>query len=523
MSGRIGEAFLERITDNIDDDANRLVFSDWLEEQGEDERAEFIRVQVQRANLPSWDAAQVALRLREQELLEKHGETWLKEMPEIPGVRWEGFRRGIVAVVSFVNFDAMRTSAHACRAIAPIEAVRVSWPRRRESTENVPPIAELRELTLIGLPYGNETKRLANSPQLATLRVLKALGPNAQDLGRLAESPHLKKLRTLCLTSNGVGTDGVLSLTKAATMTNLETLDLTGPGYYESYYDNPLIDLAGMEALADWKGLKSIRSLSLSGSDVRTEGLRRLLQSPHAAGLKSLSLRSGRLDGAAMAEFASANKKLKLEMLDLGENILQESGAEHLAAAECLSDLKNLRLDRCEIPEDGAVHLAKTASFMEGLWILEVGHNHFGSAGLEALLQRSSTTLHSLGLRNNTLTNKGATLLAESPASNELLELDLGDNSLTGTAAKSLGKTENLRRLLILRIGDNPKLGYKALASSPLGQRLKLLAVEKAEPWYEGFLSWEERMEYEEVYFENYNYNEDRYEEDEEEEDEEEE
>src|SRR5262249_49762627 len=161
---------------------------------------------------------------------------------------------------------------------------------------------------------------------------------------------------------------------------------------------------------------------------------------------------------------------LKLETLDLGENVLKESGAENLAAAKCLSELKILRLDRCEIPEGGAVHLAKTASFVEGLRILEAGHNHFGSAGLEAILQRTSTTLHSLGLRNNTLTDNGVALLAESPASNELIELDLGENALTDGAAKSLGKTANLHRLLILRIGDNPKLGYKALASSSLGK-----------------------------------------------------
>jgi Ran GTPase-activating protein (RanGAP) involved in mRNA processing and transport len=252
---------------------------------------------------------------------------------------------------------------------------------------------------------------------------------------------------------------------------------------------------------------------------VRSAGLRRLLQSPHAAGLKSLSLRSGRLDGAAMAEFANANQKLKLETLDLGENVLKDSGAENLAAAKCLSELKSLRLDRCEIPEDGAARLAKTASFIEGLRILEAGHNHFGSAGLEALLQRSSTTLHTLGLRNNTLTDQGAALLAESPASNELLELDLGENALTDGAAKALGKTANLRRLLILRIGDNPKLGYEALASSPLGQRLKLLAVEKAGRWYGGYLPYEEKREYHEVYFENCDYDEDgdRFEEEDEE------
>lgn len=507
MSGRLGEDFLEYITANVDDDAARLVFSDWLEEQGEAERAEFVRVQVRRASLPSWDAAQVGLGIRERELLAKYGETWLQEMPEIPGVRWEGFRRGVVAVVSFVNYDAMRTSARACCAIAPIEAVRVSWPRRRESAEKAPPIAELRELTLTGPRpmYEGEVARLADSPQLATLRVLKACGLDAEELGQLTDSPHLGNLRSLCLTSNGVGTAGVLSLTRAATLTSLEALDLTGPGYYESYYDNPLIDLAGMEALADWPGLKSVRSLSLSGSDVRAEGLRRLLQSPHAVGLKALSLRSGRLNGDVMAEFADAHEGLELESLDIGENILEHSGAANLAAAACLRELKSLRLDRCEIPEDDAIRFATKAPFVEGLRILEAGHNHFGNAGLAALLERESTTLHSLGLCDNNLTNEAAALLAESDASNELLELDLGENALTADAADSLGTTANLRRLLTLRIGENPDLGG-AIASSPLGQRLEHLGLESAEFWYEGYLPWEVRREYEEVYFDDYDY-----------------
>lgn len=125
---------------------------------------------------------------------------------------------------------------------------------------------------------------------------------------------------------------------------------------------------------------------------------------------------------------------------------------------------------------------------------------------LELMDSGISTTLHSLGLRNHTLTDKGAALLAESPASNELLELDLGENELTGGAAKSLGTTANLRQLLILRIGDNPDLSYKAFALSPLGQRLKHLAVENAEPWYEGYLPYEERREYEEIYDENFDY-----------------
>src|SRR5215831_16658723 len=163
MSGALARGFLGDIVANIDDDTPRLVYADWLLENGQDDRAEFIRVQVERARLPAWDAAQVRLRLREEELLKKHGEEWLAEMPAIEGAKWEGFRRGIVAEVSFASFEAMRQSAHACRAVAPVEAVTVRWPRRGKAGQTGSPIAELRELSLTGRPSSEtEVGRLAD-------------------------------------------------------------------------------------------------------------------------------------------------------------------------------------------------------------------------------------------------------------------------------------------------------------------------------------------------------------------------
>ena len=94
MSGGPVRGFLDDIVAHIDDDTPRLVYADWLAENGQDDRAEFIRVQVERARLPAWDGAQVRLRLREQELLARHGEAWLAELPAIEGAKWEGFRRG---------------------------------------------------------------------------------------------------------------------------------------------------------------------------------------------------------------------------------------------------------------------------------------------------------------------------------------------------------------------------------------------------------------------------------------------
>ena len=47
------DAFLSRIAEEPDDDTVRLVFADWLEEQGDEPRARFIRLQVEAARLSS--------------------------------------------------------------------------------------------------------------------------------------------------------------------------------------------------------------------------------------------------------------------------------------------------------------------------------------------------------------------------------------------------------------------------------------------------------------------------------------
>jgi uncharacterized protein (TIGR02996 family) len=481
MSGGLARGFLDDIVAHIDDDTPRLVYADWLAENGQDDRAEFIRVQIELARLPSWDATRVRLRLREQVLLERHGEAWLAELPKVEGARWEGFRRGIVAEVTFASFEAMRANAHACRAVAPVEAVTVRWPRRREAKRAVKPIAELRELSLTGMvAHEEEVERLADSPQLATLRTLTARGLWADTLHLLVASPHLAGLKALRLPSNNLGNAGLRALIRAASLTSLEELDLSAQVRHERYNRDPIIRAAGMGALMGWSGLAGVRSLNLSGNDVSRDGLRALLRSPHAAALKELSLRDGRLDGQAMGEFDAALPGLRLEALDLGDNVLKQLGAEYVALAPCLHELKALRLDRCEVPLAGARLLAKKASFLDGLRLLDVGHNHFGPAGLAALLEREPPSLHTLQMRDNDLFDKGAAILAGSPASDALLEVDLSWNDLGPTAALALGESAHLHGLLVLHLTDN-RINESAgatLAASPLGRRLTVLELE---------------------------------------------
>ncbi|MGF1582298.1 MAG: TIGR02996 domain-containing protein [Gemmataceae bacterium] len=71
------EQLEQNILDNPHDDALRLIYADWLEENGENDRAEFVRAQIalEDENLSTEDRQTLAQ--REAELLEKYQREWL--------------------------------------------------------------------------------------------------------------------------------------------------------------------------------------------------------------------------------------------------------------------------------------------------------------------------------------------------------------------------------------------------------------------------------------------------------------
>jgi Ran GTPase-activating protein (RanGAP) involved in mRNA processing and transport len=354
---------------------------------------------------------------------------------------------------------------------------------RREGRQTVKPIAELRELTLTGEPDYEAFEWVAESPQLSTLRVLTVGGLWGDSLARLVASPHLAGLRALRLPSNNLGNPGLHALAESATLKALEELDFSSLSRHERYIHDPVIRAAGMGALMNWSGLATVRSLNLKGNDVSRDGLRALLRSPHAARLKELSVRDAQLDGAAMAEFASALPELRLETLDLGENVIKDVGAEYVATVPCLSELKALTLDRCEVSLTGARLFAKKATFLGGLRCLDVSDNYFGPTGLAGLLEREPPSLHTLEMRDNNLSDEGAAVLAGSPASDTLLEVDLARNNLGLAAARALSDSAHLRGLVILRLADNPINASSAAAlAASLGKRLAVLELDNLPP-----------------------------------------
>src|SRR4051794_26035712 len=90
------EPLLRMIWDAPYDDEPRLAYADWLEEQGDAERAEIIRVQIELSRLVESDPLYHDLKRREGRL-RKRWPDWMKGLPQCAGESW--YRRALVSAV----------------------------------------------------------------------------------------------------------------------------------------------------------------------------------------------------------------------------------------------------------------------------------------------------------------------------------------------------------------------------------------------------------------------------------------
>ncbi len=101
-----GPALLRNVVANPDDDTARLVYADWLDEQGDADRAELIRGQIRLARMRPHDDGFTALDVRCRQLEDAHPE-WREGLPDefveqrerFCGSRLQPFDRGFLARV----------------------------------------------------------------------------------------------------------------------------------------------------------------------------------------------------------------------------------------------------------------------------------------------------------------------------------------------------------------------------------------------------------------------------------------
>jgi uncharacterized protein (TIGR02996 family) len=150
-----GDAFLQAIIERPDEDADRLIYADWLDENGDPTRAEFIRLQCALAEMKEDDPRRQELLQREEELLSSYGKQWAGPISAL--VDECKFCRGFVGEVT-IPANALLRNADSLFRSAPIRSLWVirAAPDNIDHLANLPHLARLRELNFsssrIGAP-----------------------------------------------------------------------------------------------------------------------------------------------------------------------------------------------------------------------------------------------------------------------------------------------------------------------------------------------------------------------------------
>src|SRR5262245_11773990 len=333
MSDR--EPFLRAILEQPDDDGPRRVFADRLEEWGQAERAEVIRLQCRRApglvehsalEGPGPHPRAGRARRRVRELLQRHGRRWAAE-----DLGWEppgwGFRRGFVETV-IAPAPRFALSGPAWARRVPLRAVALTRAAGyARDLADCPALAGLDSLAVYGAD-GAVAPALAASPHLGRLtRLVLAWGAaDWPGLALLVGSPALPGLQSLAANSCGLGGDGFAEFVSVLAIWasgRLRSLALGGNGLGD----------ATVAALAAAPALAGLEELALYDNDLSDAAVEALAASPHLARLRRLSLNDNRIGNAGAAALAASPHLAGLEYLGLGHNAVEGEGAEALWTA----------------------------------------------------------------------------------------------------------------------------------------------------------------------------------------------
>jgi uncharacterized protein (TIGR02996 family) len=345
------KALLKAIWEHPLEDAARLVYADWLQETGDPARvarAEFIRLQCERARLDEWDDAEriEKLKARAAELSQLHRKAWMEGVPK--ALLHATMRRGFLApqrqrhtgakflelrAVSFKaaplwnfsltglyrNFDRVFASPLLLRAGVlmidlfkyPHDALaKLAGNDHLWNVENL----ELKSgyhrpgsvtaffdgpgaAALTHLRFGSTVTRaavaaLGETRTAARLQSLTLyMGPADPVDGALFSAARFPNLRALDLGASAQVTGGgweageIATILTAAPNTRLRRLGLGG-----CYLGDP-----GLKALAEWPGLAHLRWLDVTRASGTAVGYRALASSPFTENLKHLYVDDYRL------------------------------------------------------------------------------------------------------------------------------------------------------------------------------------------------------------------------------------
>lgn len=350
-------AFLDAIASEPDDLAHRLVYADYLEEHGDPDRAEFIRLQIEREGLHPAEPRRRQCLAREAELLARHETAWSAEVR--PWVKRWRFRRGFVEEVTL---DAEALLAHGERLfrLAPLTRLRLRGLMHVPELLRGRPKGAQRLGMLLARARGLDFSRDFLSEPVGQLLLSLPVVPQPEELNLesntlspaavsvLADSPVLTRVRRLRFNSTVDPAVAVATLLASDHLEQLDDLCLAG----NRQGDAVVAILLGSGRLA------RLRSLSLSHMNLTAQGLETLLGSPAVADLRCLDLGFNPLGAGAVRRLAASPHLKALDCLSLSGARVGDAGVKALTYAPLLGRLRGIDLSLNEVTTAAGVLLS---------------------------------------------------------------------------------------------------------------------------------------------------------------------
>ncbi len=223
------DGFLNALRADPGDDTTRLVWADWLDEQGDAARAEFVRAQVRLETLDEDDPERLTLEARVRALLEEHERTWVGPVPDC--VRGWTFRGGFLDEVVVHGTGRLEAAAdlfarHPVREVVLKRAVDLEEVAGCETFRIVP---ELHVHRRLGPDDRAALHALLYSPHVAGLRRLRLLGDGIDlHAARLLAAAPLHQLRALELHGTNLVEVDLLRLLHSDSLAALEDVRIAG-------------------------------------------------------------------------------------------------------------------------------------------------------------------------------------------------------------------------------------------------------------------------------------------------------
>lgn len=348
---------LQAIYANPDDDAPRLIYADWLDEKGQADWADFIRVQCALEAPARSVAERLSLQEREAILLRAHETAWLGEVlaatlnrEVLTAPRWEGdvpnfghrFARGWLDRIDLPILNVAVTRELVRRPVAHLlRHLGVDFLAYEEGEYEPGPDVPAGKLHPALYP-------LIRSGALTNLRSLRIGAWPDEELHHFNSESSVEglvglvrlqpRIEEIYLFAQFDSTDRLFALPN---LDNLRTIQIYHLHEYAwgTLAKNPA--LARLEKLLIHPG----RQEEWENGYMTPDDLRAVLESPHLWALTHLQLRLLNFGDTACELLVRTGALKRLKWLDLQHGIMTDTGARLLAACPEVKNLEYLNVN----------------------------------------------------------------------------------------------------------------------------------------------------------------------------------